>query len=328
MRYTSKIVFWISMAFVLLLGMNGGLSLAHEDDVEGSSDHPLISRFPNSVIIYYEVKEFDEYILPLGELDGERELSESKRLAGKVTRIQYRAPKDRSTFEIYHSYESALKDSGFEILLSGTQEELGWFWTRKLYLRDVNPLHFDGNIVISEDDFRYLSAKLTDEQENTGDVYVSLCVSLYHRAEGPGIQLDVIETKPMEEELITVEANALAKEMSERGAVAIQDIHFDTGKAQIKPESEPVLEEIAKLLSQEPDLLLYVVGHTDNQGAFEYNMDLSRRRAKAVVEALVTDYNIDGERLESHGVGPLAPTTTNETEEGRTQNRRVELVVR
>jgi len=68
------------------------------------------------------------------------------------------------------------------------------------------------------------------------------------------------------------------------------------------------------------------VGHTDSTGNLDYNIDLSERRAESLVEFLVNNYNIDQNRLNSFGVGPLAPKATNETENGRAKNRRVELV--
>ncbi|HUE83432.1 MAG TPA: OmpA family protein [Pyrinomonadaceae bacterium] len=85
---------------------------------------------------------------------------------------------------------------------------------------------------------------------------------------------------------------------------------------QIKPESKPELQEIANLLRQSPSLNLFVVGHTDNQGGHDYNMDLSRRRADAVVKALVAEYGIPRSRLEAAGISFLAPVASNATEEG------------
>jgi outer membrane protein OmpA-like peptidoglycan-associated protein len=73
---------------------------------------------------------------------------------------------------------------------------------------------------------------------------------------------------------------------------------------------------------------IYVVGHTDSVGDFDYNIDLSRRRATAVVEVLVAQHGIDRGRLEPHGVGPLVPVSSNTSEDGRAKNRRVELVER
>lgn len=329
MRRIGRAVLFIMVVFVLLLNLTTGTTLSHEKDVEGSEDHPLISRFPGSEIIYHEVTELEEYVLPLAGLDDDGELVDTKRVKGDLTRIQYKAPEDSSTFELYQNYETALKDAGFEILFSGTDKELHWNWTRILYLSgDANkPLPSDvleENLLISEDDFRYLSAELVEEDMN--DIYVALCVALGSRADGPGIQLDVIETREADLDKIEVRTDTLARKISSRGAMAIHDIYFDTDKAELKPESEPALAEIAAFLKQETELRLYVVGHTDSTGDFKYNMELSQNRAEAVVVELVNEYNISADRLKAYGVGPLSPAASNETEEGRAHNRRVELV--
>jgi OOP family OmpA-OmpF porin len=316
MSSKSKVVF--SLLCIVLLVTS--IAFAQDKDIEGSKDHPLISRFPGSIIILYDVKKFDEYILPLGKLDEERKLSKSQRLEGKITRIQYKAPENLSTLEIYRNYELALKKAGFEILFAGTERELEWRWTYQLY-EDINPLMGDYYGIESEEDFRYLSAKLSRPE---GDVYVSLCVSLAHGL--LAIQLDVIEVKPMEIGLVTVNADALAKDIARTGHVAVYGIYFDTDKAEVKPESEPIFQEIAKLLQQNPKLKLYVVGHTDNVGSLTYNMKLSQARADAVVTKLISKYNVNAKRLEAHGVGFLAPVASNKNEEGRAKNRRVELV--
>jgi outer membrane protein OmpA-like peptidoglycan-associated protein len=75
-----------------------------------------------------------------------------------------------------------------------------------------------------------------------------------------------------------------------------------------------------------PGLKVYIVGHTDNQGALDYNVGLSQRRAEAVARALAGQYGIPAARMSARGLGPLAPVTSNATEEGRAKNRRVELV--
>lgn len=316
----SKVVFCLLAGFLLA----SSVAFAQAADVEGSKDHPLISRFPGSIIKYYDVKEFDEYSFPLGKLE-KGKLSKSERLEGKITRITYKAPEDRSTLEIYRNYESALKEAGFEILFASAGEELGKYsdWPEHLY-EFLNPLRGDAKHVLAGDASyqRYLSAKLSLPE---GDVYVSFYVSLdFYR--WPMTQLDVIEVKPMEIGLVRVNADALAKDITRTGHVAIYGIYFDTGKADVRPESEPVLKEIAKLLQQNPKLKLYVVGHTDNVGDSTYNMKLSQARAHAVVKVLVSNYGVEANRLKAHGVGPLAPVASNKTEEGRAKNRRVELV--
>lgn len=106
--------------------------------------------------------------------------------------------------------------------------------------------------------------------------------------------------------------------------IQIELKYFPRMPGDLKPESEPTLNEIAKLLNQNPNLKLYVVGHTDNVGDIAYNMKLSQARADSVVKK----YGIDANCLTPYGVGPLAPVTSNKTEEGRAKNRRVELVER
>ena len=86
------------------------------------------------------------------------------------------------------------------------------------------------------------------------------------------------------------------------------------------------MQEIAKLLNTDPGLKLYVVGHTDTKGTFDANIKLSMDRALAVVNSLVSQFSINAARLKAFGDGPVAPVATNDTEEGRALNRRVELV--
>jgi outer membrane protein OmpA-like peptidoglycan-associated protein len=139
------------------------------------------------------------------------------------------------------------------------------------------------------------------------------------------IWLRIVEKKAMEQ-YVVVDAAALSSGIRAAGHVAVYGINFDTNKSVVKPESKPALDEIAKLLKQDAALKLKVVGHTDMVGALESNVALSQARAEAVVQALVAQYGIAAARLRGHGVGPLAPVATNDTDEGRAKNRRVELV--
>ena len=139
-------------------------------------------------------------------------------------------------------------------------------------------------------------------------------------------ELYVIEVKPMESDLITVNAASLANDINRTGHASVYGIYFDTGKADVKPESDATLKEVAKLLQGDPKLKLYVVGHTDNVGTLASNMDLSKRRGDAVVKVLATKYEIAAARLSAQGDGPTAPVASNDSEDGRAKNRRVELV--
>lgn len=143
--------------------------------------------------------------------------------------------------------------------------------------------------------------------------------------DGRNYQLIVVEKAGMEQ-VVTADADAWKSDIGATGHAAVYGIYFDTDKSVVKPESEPALKEIANLLQKDPKLNIRVVGHTDASGDLAHNMTLSEARAKAVVEALTTKHLIAAARLTAHGVGPLAPVASNDTEEGRAKNRRVELV--
>ena len=108
--------------------------------------------------------------------------------------------------------------------------------------------------------------------------------------------------------------------------MAVSGILFDTGKATIKPESAQAIGEVAKLLQGDPALKVFVVGHTDSVSTVESNLKLSQDRAEAVLQSLVREHGIAAARLRSYGCGPFAPVASNDTEEGKARNRRVELV--
>ncbi len=144
--------------------------------------------------------------------------------------------------------------------------------------------------------------------------------------DGAAYELLIVEAKAMDQE-VTADASALKAGLAAEGKVAVYGILFDTNKAVVKPESDPALEQITKLLQQDPKLQIFVVGHTDGVGTAEANLKLSQDRAAAVVQALVSR-GVAASRLKPMGVGPYAPVATNRTEAGRAKNRRVELVDR
>jgi outer membrane protein OmpA-like peptidoglycan-associated protein len=163
----------------------------------------------------------------------------------------------------------------------------------------------------------YLAAK---RQNGSQAAYVALSViKLRH-------EIDILQQGEMEKGLVTVTAEALNRGLSAEGKAVLDGIVFDHDKATIKPESKPALDVIGKFLKDHPNLKVFIVGHTDSAGSLDYNQKLSQQRAQAVVNALVKDYGIAAGRLSAHGVGPLAPARTNRNEQGKGQNRRVEMV--
>ncbi len=168
--------------------------------------------------------------------------------------------------------------------------------------------------------FDYDSGDYGDFTVHKGKTWISEAVSggNWYR------QVIVVENKMTQE--VVANAAALSSGLAGAGHIVVNGILFDTGKADIKPESAPALQEVAKLLKQNPALKVYVVGHTDNVGGLAANIDLSKRRAASVVQALTTQYGIPAGRLAAYGDGPYAPVASNDSEDGRTLNRRVELV--
>lgn len=134
--------------------------------------------------------------------------------------------------------------------------------------------------------------------------------------------IEVVEVEPMQQDVIVDMKEGIEKD----GKVALYGILFDVNKAVIKPESETALQTVIDYLNANPGVKIYIVGHTDNTGVFANNSKLSKDRALAVKNYLVTKGKIDPARLGSEGVASLCPVSTNSTEEGKALNRRVEIV--
>ncbi len=285
---------------------------------ENVKDHPALSRYKGSKVVYYSVEQFDEYYILVGPIKGSSdkdiENAKCRRLEGKVTKFLYEGPKDRSGFEVFKNYELALKNAGYKILFQGKgREEI---YGAYVFLEKKNKDYL-GGWEDPDKGWYYLSASSPE-----GKIYISIFVLTSYN--GPRAAVSIIEPKEIEIGLVTAEM--MEESIKKTGKVALYTIYFDFDKADLKPESKPTIEEIAKLLKRNLKLKLYVVGHTDNVGSFDYNMNLSQRRAEAVVKELVEKHGISKDRLKPYGVGPLCPVTSNSTEEGRSKNRRVELV--
>lgn len=175
-----------------------------------------------------------------------------------------------------------------------------------------------GGKILHDDNFNKLSTIVV--KKDSKETWIEIrCYS------GKMYRLSIVEREIMEQEIVA-DANAMGNDINSTGHVSVYGIFFDSGKAEIKPESDSAIVQISLLLKNNASLNLYVVGHTDNVGAIDSNMKLSKERADAVVNALVTKYGISTTRLKSYGVASLVPVASNDTEEGKAKNRRVELV--
>ncbi|MDR6305404.1 outer membrane protein OmpA-like peptidoglycan-associated protein [Nitrobacter vulgaris] len=282
-------------------------------DVAKSHDYPGIGRFKGSVITGYDVKDFDAATLQAAPFkDGKA--TDPRRVEGRISRIAYRTGPGPSILEVSRNFESQLANAGFETLLACDVEACGGIpFNETIGALPIPQMWVDGF------DYRYYAGR---KVENGRETYVSVLVSKNN--DDIFAQLTVAERDAMQNKM--VDAAAMAKGLGESGHIALYGIYFDTDKATLKPESRPTLDQIAKLLNGQPELSVYIVGHTDSQGTPAHNLDLSRRRAEAVAEDLVRTYKIAKPRLNTAGVGFLAPVGSNGTDSGRALNRRVELV--
>jgi len=316
----------LSLLLFVLLSIN----VYSQNDAEGCSDHPLITRYPGAVIEYCNSSQFLEFGIATGPETGYRQISDWIEVEGKHSRIYYSIQGKITTTEVYQNYLSALRSGGFSLLANKLHPERnvsndigGNTWLTTFYR--TNPFPSNVGIKINQGSGTMGGTFYIAAQKD--NVYVTLSGKRYSDQETV-VLLDILETEEMKDNLITINADFIADKLFSDGKIALRGILFDFDKATIKEESIPLLEEIAMFLNNHPETEIFVVGHTDMSGEVEYNINLSNRRANSVTEYLVNHHQINPDRLLPHGVGPLAPAAANRTENGREMNRRVELVLK
>jgi outer membrane protein OmpA-like peptidoglycan-associated protein len=258
-----------------------------QDDMEGSSDHPMLSRFPGYYIEDYEAQDFSSYDF---QLAGDKE----QKVEGRYWQIAYwlkEGAKKGGPVQIGRNYANLfLKNGGTRLL---------------------EDLDAGGGILTARMPAGAKNIWLEVDISNDGEVFT----------------LTVVEEAGMEQK-VEFTAMELATILNEKGSVALHGILFDTGQATIKDESKGDLQAVGDLLKQQPALRLEIQGHTDNVGAPDANRRLSDARAAAVKQYLVANLAVSADRLTASGFGDTKPVADNATEQGRAQNRRVELVRR
>ncbi len=303
------------------------ITVSVQADIEGAGDHPDIPRVAGSSIVFQQVTDYDRLIVPTGPYDGD-EVESSESLEGEVMRMSYTFDDPRtSTLRIKRSYLQALEANGFEILYAASEGELSRGEGR-LFFVHASDLFGRGvrdccRVANRNRDIRYIAARSAD-----GNVLLGIAAFNAREVEGPAVSLAVVTAEVMDDTMDHQPLTASEMEVGlvEEGRVAIQNILFAFDSDEILPESAEALAAIAELMQERSDLELLVVGHTDAVGDFDYNVRLSMDRASAVVDELVDGHGVDRGRLRAAGAGMMSPVTTNRTEAGRAENRRVELV--
>lgn len=350
----------IGLTLITLLMAGAALADATlpKADIAGAKDSPLIGRFAGSFIVSQERRDFDELALPLGPLkpvadknkrdahnNSVFEPAQSKALEGQRTRLVYVLPDNVSPLQAVRNYQNDATAKGGKTLFECKSPECGGDAGRSseggggdqslamvLWPQDKikDKAFTNGNCAQTArtGEQRYAALELPKNNAFVSVLAYSLKDDLYCKAfnNRTVVVVDVLETKAMEQKMVTVKAEEMAQSINTTGRVALYGLFFDSGKADVKPESKDTLDQIAKLLASSPALKLLVVGHTDNVGEFATNMDLSKRRADAVITVLATQYKADRKRLTPVGVSFASPIAPNTSEDGKAKNRRVELV--
>lgn len=273
---------------ILTFGLTISNFIFAQNDADGCTDHPLLTRLENFYISQCE----NNY----NELQLRTSSSKTETKEGNLFYIYYRynseaGVKAKSALQIIKNYEIAITKNGGKMIYK-------------------NSSSLDANLEATY----YLSTK---EKE----YWVQLTSFAGTDNAIEAFSLNILEMNAMKQE---VDATEMFEEINKSGFVALY-INFETGKSAIKTESQPIIDQIYEMLKQNPDLKISIEGHTDNVGTTQSNQTLSDARAKSVMNALVSK-GIIASRLKSKGWGMTKPVADNSTEEGKAKNRRVEII--
>jgi len=262
------------------------ISVIAQSDIENSKDYPILDRLEKFSIVKYQEDEFDNHSF---YYDKTNHIHEGRKFTIEYKHDHYSDKEyDFPTrLQILRNYSNAIETAGGRILFERYNSEHGFY---------------------------------SFESPNRKTVWIQVKV-----LSGKHYRLIIIEEEEMRQDL-EINVELIKNKLELEGKISIHSIYFDTGKSIIKIESEPAIQQIAEFLKMNPTINCWVVGHTDSEGSFEINSKLSLDRAQAVKQELENKYGIPESRLFAEGVGPLAPLASNTTEDGRSLNRRVELV--
>jgi len=279
---------------------------------------------------FTQTEEFGSYKLPVGPFaDGfvQTLVAEGQQIT-RAWRVDIGVG---TSLLVMDNLRQQLEASGFELLYECTTEVCGGFDFR--FTTDVLPepvMHVDLG------DFRYLAA-----QRLGGAVpeYISLFVS--RGADSAFVQMILVgspDAAPLTANpddaipqvvlaVPTVTSGSVIEALLRDGYAVLDDLRFDTGSSALGEGEFKSLQDLAEYLKVNPAIRIALVGHTDAEGSLQGNVGLSRKRAQSVSARLTKEFGIPSRQIEAEGVGYLAPRASNQSEEGRTQNRRVEVII-
>lgn len=349
----------VTAAAVLLLASSAAYSAdipVPAGDTATGKDPAWLGRFTGSKLLTTSSVDFDSLVLPTGKLvtvAGQRDSSNNQvyapekklELEGKRTHYVYLLPEGTAPLAVIRNYQNAAKAKGGKTLFECQGVECGGGQRNLSYggggQQGLAMILWPANKITDKNNSPAYCAlrgspreqRFTSLEVPASSAHVAV---LAFTAEIGGecklfngrtfVMVETLESKAMAQTMETPSADEMVAAITTSGRVALYGILFDSGKAEVKPESKATMDEIGKLLAVNKSLKLLVVGHTDNVGGFAPNLDLSKKRADAVVAQLVSQYKVDAKRLQSFGVSYASPVAPNVDDAGRSRNRRVELV--
>ena len=314
-------VSYLLLCFALLYGVN--ITYAQSDNL-------TISGYQGSTLIGKYQSNYVQYLVAEGPLTREGFLKKSTP-EGELECFLYRGPAGRTALEVFRNYEQQLKKSGLGILFSCSDSKClqdtysGFFITlygsthNKVEKRNTFPAKEITNIYSGQ---HYVSALWKGTESNK---YVTIGIATDNDV--VYAYIDILTEKNMDTDMVEITANYIRDEIKKQGKVVIYETLFESGKSILMPSAATIINEMLAYIRANPPKTFYVVGHTDDTGNFDSNMTLSLQRAQRLTDELIKK-GASAQQLTPKGVGPLAPVGTNQTEEGKQRNRRVELVER
>jgi len=297
--------------------------------VISGSGHAMTLEFTGSAIQSAEqVEPYGSYAFPLGPWsDG---VIASENAEGKITQQAWKvSAQGLTTLQLLAPLREQLSAAGFEIVFECESTVCGGFDFR--FDIDVVPepaMHVDLG------DYRFLSARRLNGETPQ---YLSLLVSrsgdtgfvqfMHVGAENAAAPQFVASTEISEPLAVGRTHSALGEILEQEGYVVLEDLNFETGSSELDEGDYVTLVALAEYLNAHRDKTIALVGHTDAEGSLAGNVALSKRRASSVLQHLVSNYGVDSAQMSAEGMGFLSPRATNLTEDGRTQNRRVEVIL-
>ncbi len=286
-------------------------------------------EFPSNASLQLEqTSDLDSYIMPVGIWD--KGVMPTDTVEGHLTQQAWRiAAQSLTTLQLLRPLREQLRNDRFRVIFECQTEACGGFDFR-FNTATLPPPEMQINI----GDFRFLAASRIVPE---GTEYISLFVS--RTAQAGFVQVtQVSPAEVAETPLVTTTAPALrgpdaaatgdlAQQLETVGHAILDDLTFATGSSQLGNGPFASLAGLADYLATFPDRTVALVGHTDSSGSLDTNIALSKRRAAAVLERLVSDFGVSRIRLAAEGMGYLSPIETNATDTGREANRRVEVIV-